>query len=180
MLINYHWKNWQAGINMMRFIPFTVLLIIFTLWSNYILVHSHAAESAEEAASKSLRMLLDEAGDSDDLMTLTRFRRADIAFCILLIICSSFFLITEIESFIDQPRKYLASWKTNLFDVSPLILLYVNTARSIRNPGRLNYSFWVVQSITAFLIWLKFIWFLRSQEFFAYLIRSLVETVNDI
>lgn len=125
-------------------------------------------------------MILNEAEDSDDLKPLTKFRKADIAFCILLIICSSFFLITEIESLIDQPRKYLEKWKTNLFDVTPLILIYVNTARSIRNPGRLDYSFWVVQSINAVLIWLKFIWFLRSQEFFAYLIRSLVETVYDI
>lgn len=46
MLVNYQWKNWQVGINMMRFIPFTVLLIIFTLWSNYILVRSHSTDSA--------------------------------------------------------------------------------------------------------------------------------------
>jgi len=30
------------------------------------------------------------------------------------------------------------------------------------------------------MLWMKFVWFLRSIHYFAYLIRSLVEAINDI
>jgi hypothetical protein len=89
-------------------------------------------------------------------------------------------MLTEIEALWHDPMEYLDEWGTNLTDFFPLILLYVNTIRSLNDPGPVPKSFWIIQSLTSISIWLKFVYFLRSQYYFSYLVRSLREAVQDI
>jgi hypothetical protein len=55
MLINFHWKQMQTKIYLLKIIPFAVMLIVFWVWSNIILQNSH--QWPEEALSSSLRNL---------------------------------------------------------------------------------------------------------------------------
>lgn len=129
MLVNFHWRKAEHLVYFLKIIPFTLMLVIFTLWSNLILTRSHD-ESFDDSSSL--------------LGTYTNYRRADVITCYILIGCCSFFLITEVQSIIGYPVDYIMNWKENLTDLVPLILLYVNTIRSLLVPGTLPVSFWVV------------------------------------
>lgn len=92
----------------------------------------------------------------------------------------SFFIITELEALWFDPVEYVSEWGTNLTDLLPLVLVYVNTIRSLSESGPVFKSFWVIQSLASITLWLKFVYFLRSMPYFAYLVRTLRETFNYI
>jgi hypothetical protein len=118
---------------------------------------------------------LDEAGYNIDA-----FRKADIGCCWFLIIVSTFFMLTEIQAFVYNPKIYILGFSENFTDLTPLVLIYVNTIRSLSQSDTLPLSFWVIQSLAGILIWVKFIWFLRTVSYFSYLIQSLTQAFRDI
>jgi len=170
LICKYQWANWGPAIYYLKMLPYAILLITFLIWNNLILSHSHFDYG-----------IVDENGNiiADD--KAVRFRRADIALCIILIVDSTFFMLTEFENMFTKPYDYFfVEYIANITDVVPLIMVYVTTIWSLSNPGLLPKGFWIVQALTSIMILLKFVWFLRSQEYFAYLIRSLVEAMKDI
>ena len=61
------------------------MLLAFWFWSNIILQTSHD------------EILLDSENYDKEVIERNTYRHADIIFCIILIICSSFFMVTEVE-----------------------------------------------------------------------------------
>ena len=110
-------------------IPYGILLLCFLFWSNMVVEHSHEHVTEEG-------LPIDE-GD-------VKYRKADIALCWILISCTSFFMITEIEQLISAPLDYISDYATNFTDLVPLLMLYTNTIWSLTKPGPLSQSFWVV------------------------------------
>ena len=80
--------------------------------------------------------------------------------CYILIVCATYFMVTEIEYFVKGPFNYLNL--TNMVDLVPMILIYLQTFESLTNHGMLDYGFWIKQSVCAVLMWVKFILFLKS------------------
>jgi hypothetical protein len=52
---------------------------------------------------------------------------------------------------------YFLAFGTNFTDLAPLAFLYTNTIWSLTHPEPLGYNFWVIQSLAAIFLWLKFI-----------------------
>jgi hypothetical protein len=48
MLINFHWKQMQTKIYLLKIIPFAMMLVVFWIWSNIILQNSHSFPSDED------------------------------------------------------------------------------------------------------------------------------------
>lgn len=147
VLINYKWHQFQGAIYALQIIPFTLILVVFMFWSNFILLHSHSAEGEDI-------IQIGETGHS--------YRWADVMTSFLLLILTTFFMLTEVESFIRNPLSYMFYWGENLTDLLPLILLYISIFWSLGNEGTLPFKFWVIQSLAGMSLWVKFIWFLRS------------------
>jgi hypothetical protein len=97
---------------------------------------SFAANTTDFNQQNSTLRILES--DDGETARINRFKSANIFLSILIIVISSFFLLIEFDSFIDGPVKYLMAWKQNLFDLTPLILLYINCSHSIRKPGDLG------------------------------------------
>ena len=142
MLINFQWRAWKKRIMVMRIIPWVTTLIAFWIWSNIILQHSHH-DKLESTTLRELRghgsrastlSNLISSNNSDNQFTTTqRWRQADIALCYTLIVCSTYFLLTEIESFIFSPQNYVSNWLSNATDLIPLIFLYKQTSQNTSN-----------------------------------------------
>lgn len=153
----------------MKLYPYVMMLAVFFFWSNIVLTKSHELDlnelyqqitdltsngtmSETDVGSNLLRMLEADTNTNAELFelyhTLTvaeKYRKADVVMCCVLMVCSAWFMITEIDAFIHDPKEYLfVDSIENTLDLIPLILLFVNTMWSISDPGKIATGFWVI------------------------------------
>jgi hypothetical protein len=83
---------------------------------------------------------------------------------IALAVFGAWFLLIEIQQFFHKPVYYLINISSNITDLLPIILLYINVIMAYKNPDELSTTFWRIQAVTAILLWAKFISFLRSND----------------
>lgn len=147
MLVNFHWKQMQTKIYCLKIVPYTIMLVVFWVWSNIIIQKSHKNYELDAQSDNTFRLLEDLVATNStlasDILERNRYRLADIIFCYILIVCSSYFMVTEVEAVIRSPKNYFKNWVENATDLIPLILLYKNTIESLVNEKPLTYQFWV-------------------------------------
>ena len=135
MLVNFHWKQMQTKIYCLKIVPFTIMLVVFWVWSNIILQKSHKNYEIVTDSENTLRLLetivATNSTLADDILEHNRYRLADKIMCYILIVCSSYFMVTEVEAVIKSPSNYFKNWVENATDLIPLILLYKNTIESL-------------------------------------------------
>ena len=148
-------------------LPYTIQLIVFWLWSNFILEAYIAG--------------FDKDSNYNDLAAL------------VLIIVSSIKMLTELIQYIgsvllqDQPWKF---WKNsyllelkNWLEIIGTDLIFINCVRSIINDAeslKEDEWFWYCQVGAALCIWARFIFYLRSIEAMSYITRMIVEVIKDM
>ena len=153
----------------MKLYPYVMMLAVFFFWSNIVLTKSHEHDLKElyqqitdivssgtmsetDAGTNLLRMLEADTNASTELFDLyniyfvaERYRKADVTMCCVLIVCAAWFMITEIDAFIHNPKEYIFSDTIeNTLDLLPLMLLFINTIWSISDPGTIATGFWVI------------------------------------
>ena len=162
MIINYQWKQWKIVIYAIKIIPYFFLLLVYCFWSNRILTKSHKDDIAELRnittdlmptdfnhtyynLDLAIEELIKANLTSDELLdaynkysSAARYRIADNTLAGILIFWASWFMITEIDALIQDWRAYIKeNFIENLFDLTPLILLYINTIWSICDLGHI-------------------------------------------
>jgi hypothetical protein len=181
LIINKHWDMRQRAIYGLKLIPYALMLAAFVMWSNLVLSYSHELDHDEYAEKLQLfndGLLTEE--EAGYFTMIVEYRKWDVALCWVLIAFASFFMLTEIQAFWFDPKEYISEWGTNLTDLIPLALLYTNTITSLLEPGTPERSFWMIQSLTSATIWLKFVYFLRTMPYFAYLVRAIRMAFKEI
>lgn len=146
------------------------MILVFMLWSNLVLTQSH--NQPVDA---------DESQDIENrFFSQNTYRKLDIYSSSTLIAFCLFFAADDIYQLIFNTREYFTNFTSHITDLLPLITVALNANRSIAQPGPLDLGFWFINSVASVSLAAKFIWFLRSLDFFSYLILSLMQAAHDI
>jgi hypothetical protein len=155
-IIDYKWPLVKKYTTIFLFVPFVIYLASFIVFSNVLDV---------------------QISENQD------YRKTKLAFIIILYILSAYFLLTEFGQLFHKKLLYFSTvW--NIPDILVPVLVLVVISYHLKELHTADYvkpNFIVsVHTFCSFLIWIKFLYFLRIYRLTSYFIRMLSTVIWEI